>query len=833
MKKNLIKLSTLLLALLVGISLASCGGNKKDVKYNKNVPYGDLSDSTVYASLSATEKLTEKGLYDEMRSNAYSLLQEKILNTLIKPETYNLNTTDNEEELIKIINTKCYGVEDIKDLSKESKVSKVKPYIDQLYLLGIDLNINVNEITVDNIDSINIYTEEVKEYYLPLLAQKYYARTIIENEDGKYYWKNKFLAEKDENGKKQYNPYYIDDEALEARYESEVKSTGEYNVIVVAFPTIANSEVKFDVENLKTLDDEAIKNYFIAQYEEQYPYKEKDFTFTDKELEGYDATLVSLISKMKTGDYFVNKQFGDLVYNVYLVEEKADVEYNEDEVREKIIDGYVSQSFISVALSELLSDTKVEIYDPVFDALYAVDNVKHERLTAKEWKDEYKNYVAKVGDTTISVREFYEELEMKLGISCAMDYFTILTLLKDTSSLTEKDLKDIKKEYKDTIKAFKEDTYASNGFPSSIGEDIFKFLYYGTSDEAEILEFYKSQKLWDYAIKEYPENYFDILEQFSKQYAENYFSLSVKHILIYVDYDMDGTPDDPAKFVENLKINEYGKEQLEADILALMNAVIKEVNYIVEQDYQTLVDALDYVVKSFYRNDTLLSTGESWSKYSDRFNLCIKVEDLSEVNNSNASSYVTAFGEGVKELYSKLKEAEKLDEDYLAELASFDELIETVYGYHTLAVYDSTEMSTAKYEESKDTANQYAEIKVKWNDEELTLNAYNENDYASKNQLQIYAAQEGTSDGIKNLPTTVKNYIAKFYSEFKTRYEDSQFQNILLAKNKLSGLTFADSLKNAEFNEFIEIQKRQFDSYADYQISSDNVFAGWWEAFLA
>jgi hypothetical protein len=42
-------------------------------------------------------------------------------------------------------------------------------------------------------------------------------------------------------------------------------------------------------------------------------------------------------------------------------------------------------------------------------------------------------------------------------------------------------------------------------------------------------------------------------------------------------------------------------------------------------------------------------------------------------------------------------------------------------------------------------------------------------------------------------------------------------------------MDFADANNDAKYAEFIEIQKRQLDSYEDYSSESINFLAGWWE----
>ena len=832
--KNLInKVLLVLLVLFVGISLTACGEETDTT--NKNVPYGTLSSETVYASIGDI-KLSEKALYDELRVNGFDYLFDEIINTLVKPSDFGLSVDNNREELIELVNKACYGTSDEEALAKMNSTTKatyVKKYVDSMYLQNI------------NITATNIYTEECLGHYLNQLAQKAYAEKVLTDENSKYFYANEFQKENgefvlDEDGEQIKNTYYISEESIESSYNSTKNSEAEYNVVIVAFNTLADAKKALNGYN----ENELTYENFQTIYNNKYGYKtvsEDNFFLTTTELSAYDSGLSTLVKNMKAGDYKLYQQFGKNVYLVYLNQEKPEVEYEKleeadkaaakEETIKELIEGKLTSNVISTLLVEKVYDTEIVIYDYVFDALYAAENSDHKRLEASEWKDEYNSYVAKVGETYITVADFYSKLEKLLGLTTSLDYFTNEVLLnsKYADKLTDKDLETIDNEYKTAVESFEKDSYASSGLPASVGKDVFLFAYFGSTNETEIKNQYKSQKIWEYYLKEKPENYFALAEAFSKQYHDKYFDLSVKHILLTVDFDSDGTPDDPELFMN--KLSEEKQTAFTNAIVTAMDAIVKEVNYIVEEDYSSLVDALDYVLREFYANGTLLSdTTKTWSFYKDEFNLGLTIEDLSSVSSSTYSQYVKEFGIGVQKLYAQLSEEKKLDDDYLASsVSNIDELIKTNYGYHILGVYNSGNVTSALYTKDNDSSEQYVNIKVEVNGEKVTIeNAYSENKWASINQIRIYDAQVNTEDGITDLPSAVKTYISKFYTTFTSRFNNESFRNILLAKTELT-IDFADANNDAKYAEFIEIQKRQLDSYEDYSSESINFLAGWWE----
>ena len=832
--KNLInKVLLVLLVLFVGISLTACGEETDTT--NKNVPYGTLSSETVYASIGDI-KLSEKALYDELRVNGFDYLFDEIINTLVKPSDFGLSVDNNREELIELVNKACYGTSDEEALAKMNSTTKatyVKKYVDSMYLQNI------------NITATNIYTEECLGHYLNQLAQKAYAEKVLTDENSKYFYANEFQKENgefvlDEDGEQIKNTYYISEESIEASYNATKNSEAEYNVVIVAFNTLADAKKALNGYN----ENELTYENFQTIYNNKYGYKtvsEDNFFLTTTELSAYDSGLSTLVKNMKAGDYKLYQQFGKNVYLVYLNQEKPEVEYEKleeadkaaakEETIKELIEGKLTSNVISTLLVEKVYDTEIVIYDYVFDALYAAENSDHKRLEASEWKDEYNSYVAKVGETYITVADFYSKLEKLLGLTTSLDYFTNEVLLnsKYADKLTDKDLEAIDKEYKAAVESFENGSYASNGLPTSVGKDVFLFAYFGSTNETEIKNQYKSQKIWEYYLKEKPENYFALAEAFSKQYHDKYFDLSVKHILLTADFDADGTPDDPELFMNKLSAEK--QTAFTNAIVTAMDAIVKEVNYIVEEDYSSLVDALDYVLREFYANGTLLSdTTKTWSFYKDEFNLGLTIEDLSSVSSSTYSQYVKEFGIGVQKLYAQLSEEKKLDDDYLASsVSNIDELIKTNYGYHILGVYNSGNVTSALYTKDNDSSEQYVNIKVEVNGEKVTIeNAYSDNKWASINQIRIYDAQVNTEDGITDLPSAVKTYISKFYTTFTTRFNNESFRNILLAKTELT-IDFADANNDTKYAEFIEIQKRQLDSYEDYSSESINFLAGWWE----
>lgn len=825
------KLIAILLVLVVSLTLTAC--KDKETKYNTNTPYGALTDAE-YASVGA-HKITEKQLYDQLRTSGYTYLTQMITEKLIPNQ--DVNITKNREELVELINLACYGTDDLDKLNKTTKETSVKKYIDTMYLKGV------------KIEKDNIYTDECLSYYLPQLTKEKYALSVLKDSSSNYYYGKENY--KNEAGETVANPYYINEEAIENKYISNFDEDATYKVVIIGFPTLAQAEAALADY---TITSENAGTVLKEIYQNVYHFKSTDFELTSEDLSVYNSQLVSLVSKMKAGEYKLSQEFDKTIYHIYLEAEKPEADYEtitaeeKNEVIDDILEGYAS-AFATTAINELLLNAKVTIYDPVYDTLFAQDNKNHTRLLGSDWKDEYKNYVAKVGETYITVADFYKKLESELGYSTAADYLTTKVLLSSSyaSKLTATDLETINTNIETVMTSFENNEYESYGYPATMDENIFKFLYFGNTSEEEIINGYKAQKLWEYKIADKPESYYESLVHFGQKYVEKYYDLSVKHVLLFVDYDSDGTPDDPELFMNKLSAEDA--QRFEEKIEELFNLYLAEVNYLVEKDWAKLVDALTFVQKEFYSNGLVHHTEnatDTWATYKkDSFGIGITVEDLSSVNVTNASNYVVEFGKGVQKLYNKLIadgliENNKLDDDYLPTTViekdkdgneTYNHIIKTSYGYHVLGVYDCKDFTDAQYTEENDRTGIYKSITVTLNGVEVpNLNAYSENKYASLNQIKIYAAQIGTEDGVTELPTDVQTFISYYYSTVKSKYENATFQNVLFAKNELKDLTFANTENKAKFNEYIEIQKRQFDSYAD---TSDSYLADWWTVYNA
>jgi len=814
------KILLLIVALLLTITLFACEDKKEDEKvYNTNVPTGSLTDAT-YASL-GEYTLTEKELYIQMRGTGYSQFVEELIKKLIPAAEVNAANTDAIKELV---DESCYGTSDTSTLNASTKKTYVEKFIDNMALLGIKA------------EKDNIYTEEVLAYFAQSLGYEQYAKSLLTNENSKYYYANETYTEDDEEVT---NSYYISEDDIEEYYNTNVKNDFERKGAVIAFHNLVELEFYFDsVQKDEQTDSYSFDtNRFSTAYSKiygimpTYTISADDFALLPESIQNiYDNLAAdSFTCRYKEADglYFILYKQADIKAVDY-----EDIDNDKkNEVIDEMIDEKITSTFISTATNEALEAADITIYDGLFDALFSVEHEDHERLELVNWKDEYKANVAKVNDKYLTVAELNDSFKKTSAIDSAILYFTnkvIINYTKDSSykyQLTSDEIEDLQEEYESALKAFKNDE--NSNYPASIGVDNFNFLYYGASSEDEVMDLYKANALFEKIKDGLPENIVEILEEVGKDYYETYYNLKIKHVLFMFDTDYDGNPDDPeiAFGSDYQTVYDYTNN--------LFVEVANEVEYLVDtKEYCDLSSALDYVCKQFNAGEKIEYKDASWNEYK-LYGISMKVEDLSSVSTSNGSSYVSEFSAAVQALYNKL--GDEASKDYVDKPVEITNPtgVKTSYGIHFLTSYGTTEITSAKYEEESDTASQYKGITSYYNADKnvddqgkvIGIDSYSSNAWASQNQIKLYLEYKLNEGSSSNIYSKAKTFIEYFYSSFMTKYQSDDFQTILFAATELKDINFANSSDTDSYTQYMDILMRQFDSYAD---NSNNMYKRFW-----
>ena len=250
---------------------------------------------------------------------------------------------------------------------------------------------------------------------------------------------------------------------------------------------------------------------------------------------------------------------------------------------------------------------------------------------------------------------------------------------------------------------------------------------------------------------------------------DKYFDINVSHVLIGVDYDEDGTPDDYNKFLETFDETTGESEFLrKADqtklTLTEYNAIINKLtnalyDFIDEDENwsSTTVSDLSNFVDEYKKSSIV---DGDYAEYK-KLGITVKYESLGEVTPSNKTNYVKEFQDGIDEVYEKLS---RIDKELLGYSIS-DSLTKSEFGLHLI-------VETA--------ASNYDKATFKYTDDNYGEALKNDNDNISDAQLAMYILQKvytnifGDTDNPEEkagfnyptLPQSVTKAISLYYSSY-------------------------------------------------------------------
>ncbi len=737
------KIILLVLTLVLTLTLFACGGNDNDASknYNSNVPTEGLTDNA-YATLDGIT-LTEKQLYNKMRANGYSLFVVELTRKLLSQKGYSVS----EEDIIEKINSSCYGTNDVESLKLEDKEKAEQIFLDNLFLTGIDVT--------------DIYDQKVKDYFTVDVLEDMYAKEVLTNKMAQ--------GEKitDEDGNEVDNEYFYSDEDYEDLFEEYFNAEASQEIIILPFYTL-NDAFAAIIAASGTVTNGKIDNpseqLFKDIYTSIYAELPTSFAMTDEDLAKYDSSLVQFVSTLAEGEGTSRPaEFGEYKFLVWKISEKATYdastlsEEKKNEYKEKLFDSLLTADFVSSSITELLNDKELKIFDPTFDAMFTQNYDQHVRLEAKDWRDEYKGLVAELGNVKFTVSELYAALEDSLGMSIASSYLTDKALLKEVENgnikISEDDVKAYKAEYDKAVKAF--NNGENTNYPKELGEENFKLLYFGSSNEEEIIDSYKAQLAWNESFAEYGEEYFNALVKFGQNYADNYYNLKIKNVLIYVDTNMDGQLDNPDTYKETL--SDTQKTAFDNAVVEIAQKFVTEVHYLADNKIaKSLEEAVTFVGKQYARDGEVYSDGDgsTWNKYK-KFNINIKVEGTTSYSSSTTNVY-QEFLDGVKALYNKLTDKAEAYVPTSSEITSIDDFSKTVYGYHLLTSFGYTKMTSAATSSSS-----YSKVSVYYDPTTATIK-----NALDKNGNIIYGDTSSTKQVVITNPDgTTTEYTYKYVEE--------------------------------------------------------------------
>lgn len=585
-----------------------------------------------------------------------------------------------------------------------------------------------------------------------------------------------------------------------------------------------------DLDELSEISS-SIKNILTTTLEEDGQFILKPFNQKNKYVMVYRGPTV----------FEVNEKYNFEIKNELLEwkdlqENSTAVKELKTQIREKLIENKIS-SYTTTVINNRIESADIKIYDPYFE--YKFKNAYDDYYELISPSDFDNNNIFKItidgNEYTYSVNNFYNTQSKKSGMGIIVDQLSLDYVYQYKNKfLTNDEINDYQASFDEEIKAFNNNKNTT--YPKELGFETFLLGTYGYTNKddafkygviaSSVLTSYLNQTIFDewaklnadgtysHEIDETKLNaLYNILDKGNKNYS-NLFSINIDHMLIFIDDNADGNPDDPKDFLKNY--NEQQIAEYNNALLELSQAIYNEANCEELTKENSLMEILEYIVKAYSKNEHLFSDPtKTWADYK-KYNFQLKVESLSsngDTTQSNVSNYVKKFADYVKELYNKAKENDleiKEDESlfyFVNSLdkapSSIDDLCSTEFGYHMIVVNEYDSPSTTKNLESSDTNGYQKDIEILLNENDdedtkdniyvIVPNTYNDKENeATIYQLFTYYVQL-KNGSTSTFDSTLRGVLSSMFDEAINKFTSSKFQSFLLFKDLQISVTDSDS----------------------------------------
>ncbi|MFP4177901.1 MAG: hypothetical protein ACLFTZ_03970 [Acholeplasmataceae bacterium] len=528
-------------------------------------------------------------------------------------------------------------------------------------------------------------------------------------------------------------------------------------------------------------------------------------------------------------------------------DDTEEAEEIQQEIRQEILESKLTSDYVSSKIEELYEEIDLDIYDRVVRAYYE-QSYDYEGSTDNRGGD----VVAKVNDTEITTRDFFNRLERSFGINLSLDLASNEYLLNHSDySISEEDREDYEEQFKDIIRQFSADQFASSGFPASMGREEFLLLAFGVNTNSEAVnQLYiypelRNQYLEDFEAHFHSEDYtiYEKLADLAEEQYDHFKSINVSHLLVYFDEDGDGTPDDPSEYLADLT------EENRDTVLTGLEELVEEI-YDRAGNYTSLSEGLETLSEQF-NNSGRIERGRTsipyditdeltWAEYR-RLGFYLKYEPISNAI-TNTSNFITgqnvldtAFYDRAMTILDQLEDMYD-DESRLPYLDLYDDVIDqsaldsvmSSFGWHFILATDIGEKDSAIYPESRDTEERYTIDDV---------NVYNEDsETLTPNQIEFYLVGEQSDEGAI-LPSSVQSAVSSFLRPVMDRYQGEYMQRELVFK-LLEDAEFTSDRTKSRFNRIRDINRRQLDDYmlsdvGYFDENYDDLYGDWFEILEA
>jgi len=717
-------------------------------------------------------------------------------------------------------------------------------------LPGEEGYIDLNDLTPSGYGHVKTILSELG--LLGKLGVNYEDRDQISIADYENYYKKYVISTSRDNG--------LRDEALtSAQVKQEFVNI--YNILNPA----SQIEVAVDgsivgvggVEYSTTLTYDDLTKINTSLRSHIYTTLTAEFTMTDPDDVTEGKSYSSRVQTFGTSRYLVYK-----LDDQSATEEGILVEDPEDEDKEifadtpaalavrnemfaDLLDSKLTSTYISGKVNELYEDKELNIYDKVVRAFYE-QSYGYEGST----KDQSGDVVADIDGIEITVDEFFTRLEQSYGINLALDLASNKYLLNESGyEVTEADLEDYTNQFEDIISQFSADNFASAGYPASMGRTAFLLLAFGATTNTEAVnQLYVYPNLRQQYLEDMESHYgtegytvYEKLADLAALQYNNFESINVSHLLIYVDENGDGTPDDPQEYLDKLDL--AGQTQVLNGLVDLVETI-----YNVVGDYKGMAEGLSAIATEF-NNSGRIERGSliapidyqielKWSEFR-QLGFYLKFETISS-SITNTSNLITGssvldpvFYDRAMVLHDQLAEIEEEDSkfpllDLYGTMITQDALdeVKSGFGWHLILATSVKETTSAIFNASDDEDGKYES-------EDGLLNAYNEDsDILTPSQIEFYLTEQKSDEGVV-LPSAVQTSITNYFTPVLTRYQNTYMQRELVFK-LLEDAVFAGAGGAQRFNAIRAINRRQLNEYllsatGVYDQNYANLYGTWFD----
>jgi len=815
---------------ILGLLLVACGNSTSTQTTTKNSTIPSIPNITgLDAVFFSTDNfdVTYRDLYNSVKINdgIHQLIAMVDLDLL---SGYYDQVTETEiDEKIKKLTYNTTDQEEIAALTEEEKLKAEATFVDNMYLRGYtDGNYEVyfkiviarekyaTELMLsdESIDQVwHVGPKEIANYY----TNKY-------NKEIKSI-KIKFESETDaQTIMRSYNLITKDSKLM--------LYTGTTPIEEV--PSFA-----FNETNTRDLTEAEIFEYYLNMYNDVYGgYRDEvasttafadllaidEFTVSYDEISKFNANLTKYIftslntySEFKSGtdtslyySYRPEKFYSNNDTAYYMILNLQEVETADvsdftgteaelitligeavyQEIKEKLINGNLElQNFVNRRVAELRAKHNFKVHDYYLGMDYAVIDSSYEtptefdttlvgsyddvEITPDELLTYALNnnaamYLLNAAATKAMINAHYEDVYcLNTGI-CEMDYTK-----NESAKMTEH------------INAFNEmkTQFEGSMYATYYTWEEYLYLAYGAKNMEEMLtDYYIKQTLQPlYIFDQIQEDDYAVVNDLLAMmtpYYDNYFSLNADHILIYVDRDEDGTPDDFNEFYDELT------DTTELDALITdLEALIRDYIAIEENTFSGLI--------SEYRLAT--RDDETWGAFKS-YGLFLMTENLSSQGSLTYSKTINKYHDDfvnrLVEMYQTYRLPENIEEESLLDT----ELLKTSFGLHLIKVRKGTafEMPSAKFTMTYNSSSE----------PEFTEGVENDSDYLNYDQMKLYMQYRfsvitfGTIDLVDSygftrpmIPSSVSAALTEFASKLHDALYVVGYLNIAVADELIDG----------------------------------------------